>query len=86
MNTAVAPAKIAKSQVISLVEAEVNETTLEKLIADDPSILGLGDVVLIERQRIQERAGRLDLLLEDAEGEVRYEVELMVGSLDETTS
>jgi hypothetical protein len=84
MNTVTAAAKISKSQVISLAEAEITEATLEKLIADDPTILGLGDVVLIERQRPQERAGRLDLLLEDADGEVRYEVELMLGSLDES--
>jgi hypothetical protein len=81
---AAAPAKIAKSQVISLAEADINEAALEKLIADDPAILGLGDIVLIERQRPQEHAGRLDLLLEDAEGELRYEVELMLGSLDES--
>jgi hypothetical protein len=39
---------------------------------------------VIERQRRQERAGRLDLLLENREGELRFEVELKIGSLDES--
>lgn len=85
MNTGAAPAlKIAKSQVITLSEAGISEASLEKLIADDPRLIGLGDLVLIERQRTQERAGRLDLLLEDRDGEVRFEVELMLGCLDES--
>jgi hypothetical protein len=67
-----------------LSEAGLSEVQLEHLIANDPSILGLGEVVLIERQRNQERAGRLDLLLEDRDGESRFEVELKIGSLDES--
>ncbi len=47
-------------------------------------MLGLGDVFVVERQRKQERAGRLDLLLQDVSDEVRYEVELMLGSADES--
>jgi len=43
----------------------------------------MGDVTVIERQRRQEKAGRLDLLLEDDSGEERYEVELMLGTTDE---
>ena len=36
-----------------------------------------------DRQRIQPRAGRLDLLLQDPETNRRYEVELQLGSTDE---
>jgi hypothetical protein len=39
---------------------------------------------VVERQRRQQSAGRLDLLLEDSDGEVRYEVELMLGQIDES--
>src|SRR5208283_1385376 len=42
-------------------------------ITDDPAILGLGDLILLDRERRQERAGRLDLLLEDDGGDQRYE-------------
>ena len=44
---------------------ELNEKWVQKIIADDPSILGLGDLVLRDVERIQPRAGRLDLLLQD---------------------
>lgn len=45
---------------------ELNERWVQNHIAEDPSILGLGDVVLRDRERMQPRAGRLDLLLQDA--------------------
>ena len=77
-------ASINKSEIIALSEAGLSEVELENLIVEDPGILGLGEVVLIQRQRRQERAGRLDLLLEDREGESRFEVELKIGSLDES--
>jgi hypothetical protein len=76
--------KLAKATQISLHEAGVSESWLEHHIENDPTILGLGDVAIIERQRKQEKAGRLDLLLEDESGDKRYEVELMLGSTDES--
>jgi predicted transport protein len=63
---------------------ELDEKWVQDLIAKDPSILGLGDdLVLRQKERIQPHAGRLDLLLQDSEGR-RYEVELQLGSTDET--
>ncbi len=59
-----------------------NEQWLQTMIADDPSILRLGDVELIERERSQGKAGRLDLLLSDPDQNRRYEVELMLGATD----
>ena len=53
-------------------------------IAEDPSILGLGDLVLKEKERLQPRAGRLDLLLQDADSSTRYEVEIQLGGTDES--
>ncbi|MEO8051759.1 MAG: hypothetical protein ABI833_15175 [Acidobacteriota bacterium] len=84
MNSAAPTPKVTKSQVIPLAEAGVSEVELENIIVEELAVLGLGDVILIERQRRQERAGRLDLLLEDREGESRFEVELKIGSLDES--
>ena len=63
---------------------EFNEKWLQDRIAEDPTILGLGEVVLIDRERPQERAGRLDLLLSSPEQDRRYEVELMLGATDES--
>jgi len=62
---------------------EYSEKWVQKLIAQDPSIIGLGDLVLRDQERIHPRAGRLDLLLQDAETKRRYEVELQLGSTDE---
>lgn len=62
---------------------EFNEKWVQDLIATDPSMLGLGDLVMRDRERIQPRAGRLDLLLQDPETKRRYEVELQLGETDE---
>ena len=61
-----------------------NEKWVQNLIADDPSILGLGDLVLRDKERIQPRSGRLDLLLQDSDTQRRYEVELQLGATNES--
>ncbi len=77
--------KLVKATPVSLREAGVTESWLEKEIEKDPTMLGaLGEVEVIDRQRFQQKAGRLDLLLEDESGEKRYEVELMLGAADES--
>lgn len=63
---------------------ELNEAWVQDLIADDPSIIGLGDLVLRDKERMQPRAGRLDLLLQDPDTQRRYEVEVQLGSTDES--
>jgi len=62
---------------------ELDEKWVHQQIADDPGILGLGDLVLRDRERIQPKAGRLDLLLQDPETDRRYEVEVQLGKTDE---
>ncbi|MEZ4511392.1 MAG: hypothetical protein R3C62_05930 [Chloroflexota bacterium] len=64
--------------------SQFNEAWVQDRIAEDPTILGLGDVILRDRERKQPRAGRLDLLLQDAELNRRYEVEIQLGSVDES--
>ncbi len=70
-------------RVILRTHPEYGEAWVQQIIADDPKILGLGDLVLRDRERIQPRAGRLDLLLQDAESNRRFEVELQLGATDE---
>jgi len=62
--------------------SEFSEKWVQDRIAADPSILGLGDVVLIAKEKSQPKAGRLDLLLHDEQLNRRYEVELMLGATD----
>ena len=77
--------KYVAHQPISLKShPEFNETWLQDRIAEDPTIIGLGDVVLIDRERSQERAGQLDLLLTNPEQDGRYELEVMLGATDES--
>jgi len=63
---------------------ELTEKWLQDRIAEDPSLLGLGDLVLKDTERIHPKAGRLDLLLQDADTNRRYEVEIQLGSTDES--
>ncbi len=63
---------------------EFTETWVQNRIADDPSILGLGELILKDKERLQPRAGRLDLLLQDPESGRRYEVEIQLGKTDES--
>ena len=63
---------------------EFNEKWVQDRIAEDPTIVGLGETVLLDRERSQQRAGRLDLLLTTPEEDRRYEVELMLGATDES--
>ena len=62
----------------------LNEQWLQNIIAKDPDILGLGDLVLKDKERVQPRAGRLDILLQDADINKRYEVEIQLGKTDES--
>jgi predicted transport protein len=62
---------------------ELSERWVQDRIAEDPSILGLGELVLKDKERSQPRAGRLDLLLQDTDVG-RYEVEVQLGPTDES--
>ena len=62
----------------------INEKSIQQIIADDPSIIGLGELDLKDKERIQPRAGRLDLLMQDPDTNRRYEVEIQLGKTDES--
>lgn len=62
----------------------LTEKWVQDQIADDPSILGLGDLSIIDKERIQPNAGRLDLLLRDPETLKRYEIEIQLGATNES--
>lgn len=74
-----------RSKTVSLKShPEYNEKWLQSRIVEDPSILGLGELTVLDIERNQSRAGRLDLLLTDPESETRYEVEIQLGGTDES--
>lgn len=74
---------IRPERVSMRLHPELNERWVQDLIERDPSILGLGDLEFRSRERRHTRAGRLDLLLQDA-NKRRYEIELQLGATDES--
>jgi hypothetical protein len=69
-------------EAVSLSSANLTEKQIQDQIAANPSILGLGDLELRDKERMQPHAGRLDLLLQDPETLKRYEVEIQLGATD----
>ena len=61
-----------------------NERWLHKLLIDNPLLLGLGNLEVRDSERRQPSGGRLDLLLQDVDKEIRYEVEIQLGAMDES--
>ena len=60
---------------------KINENMIQEFIFNDSSVLGLGDLTAIQREKVQPLGGRLDILLADDDGN-RYEVEIQLGSTD----
>ncbi len=75
---------IKPTKLILKNHSELSEKWVQDIIAEDPAIIGVGDVILKDRERIQPRAGRLDLLFQDAETNLRYEIEIQLGRTDES--
>lgn len=58
---------------------------MQQVLFENPTLLGLGSSVKSrDKERRQTAGGRLDLLLEDEDSDVRYEVEIQLGATDET--
>lgn len=77
--------ELVKFKKISLKNhPEITESFIQEKIANEPEILGLGDLLLKDKERTQPRAGRLDILLQESESNRRYEVEIQLGKTDES--
>jgi hypothetical protein len=73
-----------RGKPVRLSEVSRDERWLQDRIEEDPTILGLGDVSVVHRERQQSSGGRIDFLLSDLESKTMYEVEVMLGRLDES--
>jgi hypothetical protein len=62
---------------------QFNEKWVQERLAKNPSILGIGELILKDQERNQPGAGRLDLLFQDPDSNLRYEVEIQLGKTDE---
>lgn len=61
-----------------------NEFWLRDRIYDDPTILGLGNLQAVTKEKSLPQGGRLDLLLENQDDGSMYEVEIQMGATDES--
>jgi len=71
------------TRVRSIKECQKDEFWLRDKIYDDPTILGLGNLQAIEKEK-QLSNGRLDLLIKNPEDDSMYEVEIQLGPTDES--
>ena len=78
------PVELIKAQPITLRAAGLDEKWLQDQIQADTSILGLGELEVAGREHRQPVGGRIDFLLRNAEADTYYEVEIMLGALDES--
>jgi len=75
---------IPTTRVLSIADCGHDEYWLRDMIYADPSILDLGDLQAVMKERTQSQGGRLDLLLKDPADDSMYEVELQLGATDES--
>ncbi|MEX0703938.1 MAG: hypothetical protein WD069_17695 [Planctomycetales bacterium] len=76
--------ELSVTRVRSIAECGKNEFWLRDRIYDDPTILGLGNLQSVVKEKTQSQGGRLDLLLKNQDDDSMYEVELQLGPTDET--
>lgn len=62
----------------------LDEKWLQDRVAEDPSILGLGELEVIRREKNQPTGGRIDFVMYNADDNIRYVVEIKLGALDES--
>lgn len=72
-----------KHELISLKShKDFNEKWVQQVIVSNPDILGFDNVVVKRVELVQSSGGRLDILLETEDKQIRYEVELQLGATD----
>lgn len=62
----------------------LDEKWLQMQLAQDTTLLGLGELELLKKEKSQPTGGRIDFLMADPDGETRYEIEVMLGAVDES--
>jgi hypothetical protein len=76
--------ELIKVTPIELRSVGLDEKWLQDRIKEDPAILGLGDLEVLARERRQPSGGKIDFLMYAEEEGTYYEVEVMLGALDES--
>ena len=80
MNT-----QLIKATQVRLRDIGLDEGWLQKRIEEDPGLLGLGqELYVFRREQRTASGGRIDFVLSDSDQERHYEVEVMLGAVDES--
>jgi len=75
--------KLNKAQPEKLRSLGPDEVWLQQQIASDPSLLGLGELELLKKEKTQPTGGRIDFVMADLDDtETLYEIEVMLGETD----
>lgn len=72
---------VSQQKILLKANPDINEKMIQDYIFENPTILGLGDLQPIIKEKSQPSGGRLDMLFADEDSN-RYEVELQLGSTD----
>ncbi|HEY5346453.1 MAG TPA: hypothetical protein VIK62_08930, partial [Verrucomicrobiae bacterium] len=75
---------IVISKTLSIRDCGFDEYWLQDQVFTNPSILGLGELDVVSKEKQQSSGGKLDLLLKNPEDDSMYEVEIMLGGTDES--
>jgi hypothetical protein len=78
------PLKLRKATPERLRSLALDEGWLQGEIVKDTSLLGLGELELLKREKRQALGGRVDFLMADPDSGTRYEIEVMLGAVDES--
>jgi hypothetical protein len=76
--------ELSRAEPVLLRSLGVDEKWLQEQITRDPTLLGLGELEIAAREHRQPLGGRIDFLMRDTEATTYYEVEIMLGALDES--
>ena len=76
--------ELKKITPVGLRTLGLDEKWLQDQIRKDTTILGLGEVEIAGKEHQQPMGGRIDFLMYDADDDTYYELEVMLGALDES--
>ncbi len=76
--------ELKKIVPVELRSVGLDEKWLQNQIKEDTSILGLGELEVLARERRQPQGGKIDFLMHLEETDTFYEIEVMLGALDES--
>jgi hypothetical protein len=76
--------ELKKISPVELRLVGLSEKWLQDQIKADTTILGLGELEIIGKEHKQPSGGRIDFLMHHADTDLYYEVEIMLGNLDES--